>query len=205
MVLYKFYKIYSCIEPDGLCYIGQTTRDLKTRLREHKSSFITKTDICSSKKVFEKYGLENCIIELIEELDFEDNLNSRIKERELIELHNNCINTCIPTRSINEWCKNNRERSNEIKKNWELRNPEKKKECIKKTNEKRKEANKLWREENKERLSQYAKEKYLKNKEKILENIRQKINCEICNCEINKGELSRHKKSKKHLNNLNNL
>ncbi len=50
----------------------------------------------------------------------------------------------------------------------------------------KKEYNKLW---------------YEKNKEKHLKNMREKVECEICKCQINKSQVAVHKNTNKHLKN----
>ena len=57
---------------------------------------------------------------------------------------------------------------------------------------------KEYRESNKEQKKQYDKEYNEANKEKIREKIRERVVCE-CGCEVNKNELPRHRRSKKHL------
>ena len=48
------------------------------------------------------------------------------------------------------------------------------------------------------------KEYYETHREEINEKMREKIECEICNCEINRDGLGKHKKTKKHIRNINN-
>tara|TARA_R110001632_G_scaffold28910_2_gene76940 strand:- start:1162 stop:1635 length:474 start_codon:yes stop_codon:yes gene_type:complete len=48
------------------------------------------------------------------------------------------------------------------------------------------------------------KEYYEDNIEKINEKRKEKITCEICNCTISRDGLGRHKKSEKHIRNINN-
>ncbi len=45
----------------------------------------------------------------------------------------------------------------------------------------------------------YTKLYYEKNKERILNKIKQKVKCEICRCEVCYGALSAYNRSKKHL------
>ncbi len=45
----------------------------------------------------------------------------------------------------------------------------------------------------------YTKLYYEKNKERILNKIKQKVKCDIRNCEMSYGSLSTHNRSKKHL------
>lgn len=170
MVLYRFYKIYYPDEPDGLSYVGQTTLMLKDRWRKHKSDYKLDNK-CSSKKVFEKYGIENCVIELLEEIDFEKIIDVRKKEREYIQIINNCVNMQKPTLIVS---------SNRSSYQQEYRN------LIK------------------DKIKLYKKIYLEQNKEQMYEKAKQKILCEVCNCEFRKGDLARHNKSKKHLSNLNN-
>jgi predicted GIY-YIG superfamily endonuclease len=62
----------------------------------------------------------------------------------------------------------------------------------------KKEYNKQYRNENKEQEIEYFKQYYQKNKEKISEKLKEKITCE-CGCVVNRYNLSRHKKTKKHI------
>tara|TARA_R110001592_G_scaffold41974_1_gene136592 strand:+ start:920 stop:1120 length:201 start_codon:yes stop_codon:yes gene_type:complete len=43
---------------------------------------------------------------------------------------------------------------------------------------------------------------YELNKKNILDKIRKKVICETCNCLINKSGISKHNKTKKHVNKL---
>ena len=43
---------------------------------------------------------------------------------------------------------------------------------------------------------------YHKNKERINENKKEKVLCNVCNCMIRKADISKHNKRKKHINNL---
>ena len=52
---------------------------------------------------------------------------------------------------------------------------------------------------NRDRYIEYNKNYYIKKKEYLSE----KINCDICGCQINRSNMIRHKKSKKHLKNKN--
>ena len=58
--------------------------------------------------------------------------------------------------------------------------------------------NKKYREENKDKLNEKNKKYHEKNKEKINEKKAEIITCE-CGCQIRRGGISKHQKSKKHL------
>lgn len=62
-----------------------------------------------------------------------------------------------------------------------------------------------WYEDNKEYKKEKAKVYYQNNKNKISEYGKDKILCDICNCNVRRNGLARHKKSQKHINNLNKI
>lgn len=51
----------------------------------------------------------------------------------------------------------------------------------------------------------YNQKYYCKKKEDILEKLRQKIQCPVCNCMINKSGQWKHQYTKKHIKNLERL
>ena len=65
--------------------------------------------------------------------------------------------------------------------------------------EKFNEYKKQYHEEHKDEINKKNKQYYEQNKDKIKEQARQKITC-VCGCVIQKSELSRHRKRKKHIN-----
>tara|TARA_R110001592_G_scaffold245844_1_gene507433 strand:+ start:7502 stop:7777 length:276 start_codon:yes stop_codon:yes gene_type:complete len=81
-----------------------------------------------------------------------------------------------------------------------------------------KQKQKEWNKNNVEKMREYRRKYALNNKEKekerkkiyriiyedkIKEKAKEKIKCDICNCEILKGSIYRHNKSKKHISNMN--
>ena len=80
-------------------YYGSTTQPLCQRIAKHRQSFNSwlidpdknKNNTMTSFITFQKYGLENCKILLVEEVDYIDRNNLRRKEGEYI-LNNACIN-----------------------------------------------------------------------------------------------------------------
>jgi len=169
----KIYKIIS-LHTDK-CYIGSTTvKYLSQRLKDHRNDFKRGVDI-TSKHILELGDYEIVLLELFP-CNSKDELHAR--ERHYVETLD-CVNKCIPIRS--------KEEIKEIKKEYHL--------------------------ENKERFCEKSRIHYLKNKEEILKkgieyrfkNIdkikeRKKIRT-ICDCglDVRKNDISRHKKTKKHL------
>lgn len=107
MVNYANGKIYK-IQPKqgGDIYIGSTTtKYLASRLAEHRSSYKRwkdgKTHYFSVFDIFDKYGVNECVIILLELVSStcEDELLKR--ERHYFE-ETDCVNKMIPFRSIDE-------------------------------------------------------------------------------------------------------
>ena len=123
----KIYKIYPiCDHDEGDVYFGSTTQALSKRMVAHRCSF-NKGNFkqCSSCKLFEKYGLENCKIELIQNSPCNNKEELLKIEREFITT-NKCVNRCIPLRTKDEYMieyhQKNRDKILEQKKQYHLDN-----------------------------------------------------------------------------------
>ena len=112
------------------------------------------------------------------------------KEREYIESLE-CVNKCIPGRSMREYQKANVEKIKEYKKEYYQNNKEK-------INERAKEYKKDYRKNNKEKIKEKEKEYRENNKEKISERKKEKIKC-VCGVEVKRYDIMRHMRTKKHL------
>ena len=98
---YQNSKIYKLVNTTtNEIYIGSTTRDLKTRLREHKSLYTSgKTKKEKSYLLFNEN--HEVIIELLEDVNCKDKKELTIRERYYIENYE-CVNINIPTRTKKE-------------------------------------------------------------------------------------------------------
>jgi hypothetical protein len=116
VVNYALGKIYK-IAPiggsaDGDIYVGSTTKKLSQRMACHRSDYKRwkegKHHRTTSYDIFEKYGVENCVITLLEQVNAtcKDDLNA--KERHYIESLV-CVNKCIVGRTPTEYREENRE------------------------------------------------------------------------------------------------
>jgi hypothetical protein len=112
--LAKIYKIVSNTD-DDICYVGSTTKKLLCmRMAEHKDAYklwkIDKYGKTSCFELFEKYGVENCRIELIEifPCNSKDELN--MKEGGYIRLLN-CVNKNIAGRTRKEYRDTHKEKA----------------------------------------------------------------------------------------------
>jgi len=181
-------KIYKIINLENkIVYIGSTAQE----------------KLCDRFKTHEHRGGGNKII-LLEDCPCICKEHLIKKEQEYIEQHNNLLNKCRAYRSKEYNDKYNKERKKKYRKNnkEEIKKQrkeyrEKNKEKIKEYRENNKEKEKEYRENNKEKAKEYHKEYYQKKKEELYK----KVKCDLCNTEVNKKYLSRHKKTNKCLKN----
>ena len=179
----KVYKIISNVE-GCIPYIGSTCEKyLANRLSGHFSGYKrwkeSKSNKMMSYSIFDKYGVDACKIVLIEQCNVttKDALNQR--EQFYIDSMD-CIN----------------------KRKAFVREDEKE--------QLRLEVCQRYREANKDKINQFyadnaaalkakAKIYHEANKDVVNAKRREKVLCEVCNVEMNKGTLERHKKTSKHL------
>jgi len=176
----KIYKIVSNTD-DDICYVGSTTRPLLCqRMVEHRGNYKYwkngKHGKTSSFELFEKYGVANCRIELIE--IFPCNSKDELTKQEAYYIRLlNCVNKFIPDRTKKEYSKKYREDNRDT------------------ILEKQKE----YYDINKDTLLEYKKEYYDVNKETIAEKGKEKYTC-VCGSTIRKSDKTRHERSLKHMN-----
>ena len=111
----KLYKIspVSPIDPAD-CYYGSTIHSIQQRFSQHKASYKqfkqgnvkyrNNTVYC----LFDKYDVNNCMIELVEQYPCENEIDLRIREAFYI-LNNPSVNKHIPNRSRQEYYQANRD------------------------------------------------------------------------------------------------
>ena len=128
-MLINFYKI---VCPGDEVYIGSTKRSIDRRWIEHKSAFKANTQMANSKILFDKYGVENCKIELIETRECDTKTRYKV-EAELTHTIQNCVNRLM------------------------IGSKEKHKKFRESHKEQRLEYNKAWKDQNKERIKIYNK------------------------------------------------
>ena len=165
MVNYSNGKIYK-IEPlngeEGDIFIGSTTKEyLSQRMNLHRKDYKRFKNgelyLTTSYNLFEKYGVDNCKIILLESVssNSKDVLLSR--KAHYIKILK-CVNKIIPLRTSKEYREENKEKLKEYKKEYCETNKEKLKEYRTE-----------YREINKEKLQEYKKEYCEANKDKIKE------------------------------------
>ena len=173
-------------------YIGSTFNNLNKRMYGHRNKYKCylkdNTKKCSKSRDILKHG--DAYIELIKEVQVKNRLELNKYEGEEQRKNMNILVNC----------------------KIECRTPEEKKEKHKEYYEEHKEKYKglfkEYYEKHKKELHQYYKdrkekykEKYKEYNEKNKERNSQKVNCLECNSFINKGNLKRHLKTKKHIKN----
>ena len=157
----KIYKIEPiCEHEEHEIYIGSTSlKYLSSRMTYHKTSYNKwKSDLhgkVMSFELFDKYGFDNCVITLIENVNANTKEELLQKERYYIQSMK-CINKFVPLRTQKEYYIDNKEHRQEIIKQYY----EKHKEEIS-------EYQKQWREQNKELKEELDKKYREQNQEKI--------------------------------------
>lgn len=144
---YQRGKIYKITDNNHTeMYIGSTIDTLGSRISNHRNKYRKylqdkKTRIRSF-DLFEKYGIDNCQIELLEEYPCNSKIELEKKEGEYIK-NNKCVNKCIAGRSNKEYRQDNREKIAEYHRQYQQENKDK-------LNEKKRQ----YREENKEKFNE---------------------------------------------------
>lgn len=87
------------------CYYGSTIQSLAKRMASHRKNYkeykMGKNKFITSFNLFDKYGLENCKIELVE--NFDCNTREQLNQREGYWIRNNeCLNKNIPGRTFED-------------------------------------------------------------------------------------------------------
>jgi hypothetical protein len=109
------YKIISTA-PDfdeSMTYYGSTKRTLKIRMDRHRNDYKNNYYLCcSSKKIFDMYGMDNCLIEEVEKCNCNDKYELALIEAFYIK-NNLCCNDRIPAGikadNMKDWKKEYRE------------------------------------------------------------------------------------------------
>jgi hypothetical protein len=193
----KIYKITDNAYSE--CYIGSTLEILSRRMAGHRkgySGFIQGKSVSHNTvyNLFNKYGLENCKIELIELVPCNTLMELRQKEGYYIK-NSECVNKSIPGRTRHEYEIDNKDRLKEKRQIYNDINSDIISEKMK-----------LYRLKNLDRTKQYNKEYNEQHRtKKIKIPVSKFCVCDSCNCEMLKCHKNRHERSIKHLNNFKNI
>ena len=191
----KIYKIEpKCEHDDGDIYIGSTTKPrLCDRMATHRAMYKRWKDKKVDKHIrsydlFDKYGVNNCEIVLLEVINCETKEELHAREKHFIK-SNKCVNLVVPLRTEKEYYSDNKDKKREQKRKRYRENAD--------VRDKVRDKGKLYRNSNKVAIAERKKQYREGNIDKIKENALQNAICE-CGCEVRKAKLSRHKLSIKH-------
>lgn len=175
------YKIWS-LKGDKVYYGSTTHKYPISRFILHKSQYNCNRLGCSSLELFEEYGVEHCLFQIVEEC----NTKEECREREKWWIQNNtCVNKCLPVITKEEVNAQRRERKRIYREANPLPPPP--------TQEEQKAKREEWRVKNIDHKKEYDIQYREKNKEKINE----KIQCE-CGGSYSLRHRSTHNKTSLH-------
>ena len=149
-----------------------TKQYLSQRMDTHRADYkIWKKGIggnIRSYYLFDKYGVENCKIILLESVNA--NSNDELKAREAYYIKSlKCVNKAIPLRTGKEYYNDNKEQIKLRYKTNKVLILEKRKEYFNANKDTILEKQKLYNEANKKQISEYQKQYRIKNKEQLSE------------------------------------
>ena len=183
-------KIYKLTNSDGLMYIGSTIKTLEERFFLHREEYFAslkgKRGCITSIQLFGN-GWRDVKFELVEKYMCEDEKALHERERYWIEFYKNehkdkVVNKVIPTRTKQEYYKDNREK--ELKRHKQYRKDNKEKVL-------------KYRKDNKDKISQQHKQYYKNNRERLNAHASQQHRC-ICGGLYTLSHKSHHMKTAKH-------
>jgi len=184
--MYSKAKIYKIVDSSyNECYYGSTIQSLSKRMGHHREKYHKYKDgkfsFITCFKLFDKYGLENCKIELVE--NYECKSKEELHKREGWYIKNNqCVNKFIPGRTGEEYREDNKDKIIESKK----KHYEDNKDKIKQRSNKRYQE---YKDDIKEKVKIY--------RDNIKEFLLEKVNCECGGKYANKHKTT-HFKTQKH-------
>jgi hypothetical protein len=135
----KIYKIYSTLNTEEF-YIGSTINRLCLRMAIHRLHYKNMLNNNPNNinggrltiyEIFNKYGVETCKIELIEEFESNNISEIRNKEAHYIKTLKGCINKNIPGRDAKQYRIDNADKIKQRAKEYYSRKKQEKKELIK--------------------------------------------------------------------------
>jgi len=157
------YKIWS-LKGDKVYYGSTTNKYPSNRFNLHRSQYRCNRLLCSSFELFNEYGIEHCLFQIMEEC----NTKEQCFEREKWWIQNNpCVNKAIPLITQEEINERRREKHHIYREANPLPLP--------KTIEEKKAKKKEYMDIHKDDKKEYDKEYREKNKEKLTEKI-------VCEC-----------------------
>ncbi len=198
----KIYKIIGNV-PDDPCYVGSTTKKyLSQRMAKHVSNYKLWSKSMNKNKgkimsfeLFDKYGVENCKIILLESVNAQSKDELRMKEQVYIDKLD-CINKYRAHITLEQqkqkrisYYQANKTVLNEWKKEYYANN----RDLIKRQRK--------YHEVNREQMLAKSKKYRLDNAEKLKLKKQKKYTCLICETEVTVCKRNRHEGTPKHFTN----
>ena len=181
---YQQGKIYKITYGDE-AYYGSTAMTLKERMYAHKSNYNRWKDgtgrKCVCYELFDKYGFDNCPIELVEDYSCKTKTDLLMREDWYMD-NNECINKNAAYQTKEEY----------LEQKLQYRQDHRQ-EAIDKSRQ--------WHQDHKEDHNEQKRQHYQANKEAINEKKKERFVCE-CGCLVQKTQTARHRKSAFHLANI---
>ena len=184
------YKII-CLVDSKFCYIGSTFSKLNERFRHHLKGFIKWLKNGENKKgmscypFYKKYGIENFKIILIKSYEV---CKTHCKDSKHLWAYETlwinktkCCNLILPIQYLKKQ-----------RRKWRAKQYSQNNKTILAVYKKQ------YNQDNKKKINEQRKQYRQNNKEAIAKKRSEKVICE-CGCILGKGTLSRHRKSKKHI------
>ena len=175
----QLYMVRSNDADDEFIYYGSTCSPLCKRMALHRWDFRNNNG-CSSRQVFDNYGLENCHIELIKAFPCQSRAELEAEEFSYIRA-NSCVN-----------------------KHGRGRDIERKKKYIEEHKDEIAEKAKQYREHHKAEIAEKKKKYREDHKAELAEKRQTKITCE-CGAIISKSCIAKHRRTKIHKEYLSNM
>ena len=205
---YKRGQIYTIrnIKDDTMIYVGSTINSLSKRFHKHKKDCEGGLTISLYSHIIDN-DWSGWYIELYEAYPCNNKRELCRREGQVIR-EIGTINKNIAGRTQKEWVEDNKEKVSQKDKEYYERNKEHISQKAKEYRENNKEhisqKVKEWCEDNKEKVSQNHKKWYERNKEEILQKRSEQVCCNICGAFSAKNHLTRHKRTKRCMEALNN-
>ena len=174
---YQNGKVYKIVAPDNTFYIGSTIQSLNERFSAHKCSFKSSKNGKNIRgtavfELFEKYGVEECRIELIEAYPCDSKKDLERREGEIIKV-SDCVNRVVAGRTSEEYRSDNAEmlkyKFKQFYQNNKDREIERAKQYYVHNSDRVKERAKVYANLNKEHIAERKKEWRLENNELVKE------------------------------------
>ena len=193
------YRIYWTDSDDS--YVGSTD-NIKRRMTRHKRE-LSSPNMKVSKKIKEKGGsFEYEILETLWCEELSDGLKRERWWQDELDPSLNELRAFITEEDRKEWVENYKPRKKEYNAEYHQKNKVKRNEQSAQWQKKNPTYNHEYRQKNKERINDRDAEYREKNKDRIAARRRERVVCE-CGAEVGRGQLARHRKSKKHRDGMN--